>query len=1736
MKKFMKKSSLALLLAVVMLLSAVTMGSALFAVSAEETEAEATLTYGDNEEHGTLTALANKVVSDSTITGATITLNKDVEVTEILKIRVGGIEKIEGNGNTISFAASLLTSVNTFLIKFPDGATSDAKVTFENVNFSGQPSTWKIGDEMKSFGAGGTATAAMEFYAQMHLTLKNCRMENFKANGAASCFYYQSPAFVATNDRGLFLEDTVITGNYALKGTYGENATVLRTRNGNTTAELPYAAFVYLKGNTIIENNYDKDGDPYANLYLARSSRGTYDQYADNQLIVDESFTGRVGLTGEDYISKNSASTVQSAYTIPSNIYFENYQGGADERVGKIFCVSGGTKKIVFPSDDTSRADTASNIRAAAFRFKKSGDTSWTYYTTPTLTSSILSGMTTGSAASDNVIQLVADVALERSLLNAKVFFTLNGNGHTVLCSDSGAPVISINTTGSDVVFNNVVFDGNVKVTEGDDGYLDFTHISDGSTAQTYIGSGDGGFIRTYSSGITLRMNNVEIKNFVMARAANDQNGAALHLRDGSTAYFNNVNIHDCYSNGGGPVIYVRRSDSNGSAKLYLSGDCSFENNWRISNGTTADATKFEFIRKEDIAVYGVCYLSDDFTTNSLIFSDNKINNGEQFATLSGSTLNENANLVNATDAALYPIASGTSVKWTKPVVKNTVTINVLGKNGTTSIISYVTELTEGEALPTWSGVIWKTEAGTETAVHIANETKYNATWDSDTTTVALVSRDNGETWTVATSLKDSVNSETINRIEVLGGADGTFLLTEGTITIPSNTTPCYLDFNNFVVKRSAVVSTYHIQTALNGSATSLKHRDFTIANAVFDGENKESEAFVGLNNYSTGLKFENCEFKNFKGTGERSVIRALQATDLTLINVKMYDNYATNGAIRAHTYSGVGSLALKLYLGGHVEIYNHNDTTKYPNEKCNVVYNVGVIQIIDDFTGNVEIAGDALQRTQNAVVAHKDYEDLAVVAEGKTFDGAITYPGNNLVAAAFDGVLRWTAVGAELPALDGDVVFDAEKKEFSTMQWHYTKDGTTKATPTYVEGVYTYFGKLEIDNTIEAYIAVSNGTPTTYGDVVTVAAAAGAGDIIEIIKDVTTENVKITNACTVNGNNHTLTIKQGSTGDLVYVATAVDVTFNNLTLNGGASTYATWDGAYSGKDSNLLDVAAAAGKNIILNNCTIKGYRAEASSNSAGVPIRHNQAIVSFYNCSLIDNISMSTTGTSATGYVLNSSGAGCVSFYGKTVVKDNFGVYINGDSISYIDRGINNEYRDRVYIGELEEGSEIHLLFTRDDKSTAGYTAGVDADGKPYDHSGLVFADSAAKADENGVITATSVSALHCVGVANDYTNLTDEEKEIYEAQNGKAGALFVVAKAGIADGVNGGAAISRDNFALTLYVPVYANYYGTKVVVMVNGVEQDNVSLCEVAVTAASRDTVDPTTVTLTATVGMAELTDAIVVELRDENNNVLASDDHITAKVYADTLIRMSADDLVNNYGVEPDKVIPMKNAMASLLQYGAYVQTYFGYKQGNLPMTDADIAIWNEQELTLNLVAARDLDFANVNNAIKASSSGKLPSGVEYLGVTFTMENQISLRFYFTAETLEGLTFTVGGVSATPKQAEVNGVSCYYIENAHIKTQDLATGAAFVISDSTNNFTYTACPMSYVYYTLTTDNVDVDVDAKLKDACEALYYYFAAAAEYAEFEDNTGFVLVEELSAVSSDSPNAYSAPRNVTEE
>ena len=717
-------------------------------------------------------------------------------------------------------------------------------------------------------------------------------------------------------------------------------------------------------------------------------------------------------------------------------------------------------------------------------------------------------------------------------------------------------------------------------------------------------------------------------------------------------------------------------------------------------------------------------------------------------------------------------------------------------------------------------------------------------------------------------------------------------------------------------------------------------------------------------------------------------------------------------------------------------------------------------------------------------------------MAEGAKVIGKI-YSANQAGWVAYDncGTLTWTKVGQALDLSKLDPVsYDAETNTLTGNGWFYN-DANGNAVPTsvIVADVYDYF-LADVD--AEAV----NPTTLVFGDLATVIGAATAGQTVEILKDVRgVHSITISKAITIDGNGHTLTMyiaedpeAEANKNFFMMKNTVSGVVYKNIIFHGGAAEKAVWDGALAPYDAIMLPHAAK----VTFDGCTITGARFQYTTGAdTGYLFGYSGSDLIFNDCTITDNFVKVSGATYNTGphITRGASNAASIQFNGCMVFKDNFAVTTDGKTYR---RDYNSNALNRSTIGQLTEGSEFYFFWS------SSYNAKLDpATGKPYNNAGYIFGTSPSTAIADPANPGST--ALNKV----NYLVYTGQKT----SNNVVCHEVTIATAASFGETVNTQGGITSDKFALSYMPTVTADYYNTDVVVTVGEKEILRKSLSEYT-PATSVITIDG------VAVGMAELTDDIVITLQKKGTTEVLATYTTTAKAYADALIALTS---YGDYTAE--KLLSMKNAVAGLLQYGAMVQAHFDYNTDKPAMTAADVANWKAQGLTIKSVA--DSELSAVNATVQATSSGTLPAGVALVGATLTMENEMSLRIYFTATNIDGLTFTIGGEAATAVKA---GGTTYYLEASNIGTGKLATAVVFTISDGNNTFTYNASPMSYVYAVHTKDHASIT--ASLKDACEALYYYYEAVAAHFGITDGTGFGsgMVQVL-----DVANSYSVPYGI---
>lgn len=204
---------------------------------------------------------------------------------------------------------------------------------------------------------------------------------------------------------------------------------------------------------------------------------------------------------------------------------------------------------------------------------------------------------------------------------------------------------------------------------------------------------------------------------------------------------------------------------------------------------------------------------------------------------------------------------------------------------------------------------------------------------------------------------------------------------------------------------------------------------------------------------------------------------------------------------------------------------------------------------------------------------------------------------------------------------------------------------------------------------------------------------------------------------------------------------------------------------------------------------------------------------------------------------------------------------------------------------------------------------------------------------------------------------------------------------------------------------------------------------------------------------ANMAAAQMTDTINVEVL-ENGQIVDSGSY-SVRQYADTIL-------------SGDYTAQVKTLVKAMLNYGGKAQTYFNYNIDNLANTGISVT-----------------DAAVPTEGGKAAVSGSV-EGISFYGATMVHREKTAIRFYFTADSIDGVDF--GGYTAKKK----NGM--YYIEVAGINPQDLDNDITVTINGS---MTVTYAPMNYIIRMYNrADNND-----NHKALVQALYGYYLAAVEY-----------------------------------
>ena len=180
----------------------------------------------------------------------------------------------------------------------------------------------------------------------------------------------------------------------------------------------------------------------------------------------------------------------------------------------------------------------------------------------------------------------------------------------------------------------------------------------------------------------------------------------------------------------------------------------------------------------------------------------------------------------------------------------------------------------------------------------------------------------------------------------------------------------------------------------------------------------------------------------------------------------------------------------------------------------------------------------------------------------------------------------------------------------------------------------------------------------------------------------------------------------------------------------------------------------------------------------------------------------------------------------------------------------------------------------------------------------------------------------------------------------------------------------------------------------------------------------------------TVNVAEMTENINLVLKYMGFNAI--EENYSVAEYLKALIG-------GNYTNET------KFLALELLNYGAAAQIYFGYNTDNLANTDYEMAPSN--------AVPESVPGVDVTGSVE---------GIRFYGTSVRFLSKTAVRFYFIADSIEGLSFTVDGTAYTPASNE-NG---YYIEVAGINPQDMETELNVSVTNGSETLTVNYAPIYY----------------------------------------------------------------------
>ena len=267
----------------------------------------------------------------------------------------------------------------------------------------------------------------------------------------------------------------------------------------------------------------------------------------------------------------------------------------------------------------------------------------------------------------------------------------------------------------------------------------------------------------------------------------------------------------------------------------------------------------------------------------------------------------------------------------------------------------------------------------------------------------------------------------------------------------------------------------------------------------------------------------------------------------------------------------------------------------------------------------------------------------------------------------------------------------------------------------------------------------------------------------------------------------------------------------------------------------------------------------------------------------------------------------------------------------------------------------------------------------------------------------------------------------------------------------------------------------------------------------VTTVNGTEVTPTISEKVATVNVAaaQMTDVIGLTVKSGEETIHTGE--YTVRQYAEIL-------LSGTYSAST------KYMVQSMLNYGANAQTYFDYKAEDLAN--------DGYELSQQNAIPTDAEAMSVSGAV---------SGVNFYGATLLFRNQIAVRYYFNAASVEGCTFTVNSAAVQAQQA-ANGM--YYVEAAGINPQQYDEAVELVVTKDGETITVSYSPLNYIVRMSAKESTS----AELKNLLGAMYDYYCAAEIFVGIQETDGEITIvsSQLSGtwVNSRNGNSEYGPQN----